>query len=256
MPLRIGSVSYLNSAPVNAGLDALPDAELSLAVPSALADQLAAGDLDAALIPVFEALKNPRYRIVPDVSISCRGSVQSVKLFCRRSIQDVRSVALDPSSRTSAALTRILLETRRGLRPDYKVGIDPNADAQLLIGDPALGYAGDFVDEIDLGQDWMRAAGLPFVFAVWAARPSAATPTLARLLQEAKRAGAEQIDEIARREAKRRGLPESTARFYLTRSIEYDLNHDHVAGLKWFAHLAAEIGLLEKAPDIDRMLIF
>lgn len=256
MPLRIGSVSYLNSAPVNAGLDRLPNAALSLAVPSALADQLAAGDLDAALIPVFEALKNPRYRIVPGVSISCRGSVQSVKLFCRRPIQDVRAVALDPSSRTSAALTRILLETGRGLRPDYKVGIDPDADAQLLIGDPALEYAGDSVHEIDLGQDWMRATGLPFVFAVWAARPSAATLELARLLQEAKRAGAERINEIVQREAKRRSLPESTARFYLTRSIEYNLNHDHVAGLKWFAYLAAEIGLLEKAPDIDRMLVF
>ena len=249
-------MSYLNSAPANAGLDRLPNAALSLAVPSALADQLAAGDLDAALIPVFEALKNPRYRIVPGVSISCRGSVQSVKLFCRKRIQDVRAVALDPSSRSSAALTRILLETGRGLYPDYKVGIDPDADAQLLIGDPALGYAGDYVQEIDLGREWMQATGLPFVFAVWAARPSAAAPTLARLLQEAKRAGAEQIGAIVQREAKRRNLPESTVRRYLTRSIEYDLNHDHVAGLKWFAYLAAEIGLLEKAPDIDQMLIF
>ena len=255
MPIKIGTVSYLNAAPVNEGLDSRADVVLSRAVPSALAEQLAAGELDAGLIPVFEALRNPQYRIVPDVSISCRGFVQSVRLMCRKPVRELQTVALDPSSRTSAALTRVLLETLCD-KLEYRVGIDPSADAQLLIGDPALNNIEEPHLDIDLGQLWLETTGLPFVFAVWAARPSAAAPELAQILQDAKRAGRERLDAVVERESKERNIPLSIVEYYLTRNIEYDLNHDHIAGLKWFAYLCAEIGLIEKAPDIDQMLIF
>ena len=259
MPLRIGTVSYLNAAPVNEGLDAVRGVQLIRRVPSRLADMMRAGELDAALVPVFEALERPLYRIVPGISISCRGPVQSVHLFCKTEPSRIRSVALDPSSRASAALARILLNARCAEPPTYRIGIDPEADAQLVIGDPALRRLAqprpEDACEMDLGEEWMRATGLPFVFAVWAVQPTAAAEAVAETLQEAKRRGQKRIQQIAQREAERRNLPEKLCRQYLMSRIEYDLDHDHAAGLKWFANLAAENGLIPAAPDIDRMIL-
>src|SRR5215207_2486610 len=179
MGIRIGAVNYLNTKPLICDLDQLaPDAELLLDLPSRLADRLATGDLDVALIPVIEYFRAGTYSIVPGVSIASRGPVLSVTLFSRVPWPDIRSVALDEGSRTSAALTQILLRKRYGVRPRVEqLLIDAPAesaatDAVLLIGDRAMkaclpGHPFAY----DLGQEWTDWTGLPFVYAIWAVRP-------------------------------------------------------------------------------------
>src|SRR2546423_1977704 len=143
--VRVGAVNYLNTKPLIYNLAALaPQAELSLDVPSRLADRLAAGDLDVALIPAVEYFRGDGYTVVPDIAIATRGPVLSVTLFSRVPWPEVRSVALDDGSRTSAALTQILLRKKHGLRPRFEqLPIDTPAedvatDAVLLIGDRAM----------------------------------------------------------------------------------------------------------------------
>src|SRR5437764_2765428 len=143
--IRIGAVNYLNTKPLICDLEELaPEVELVLDVPSRLADRLAAGELDVALIPVIEYFRAGCYSIVPDVAIATRGPVLSVTLFSRTPWAGVRRVALDAGSRTSAALTEVLLRKRYGVRPEV-MPLGPgqpaegaDADAVLLIGDRAM----------------------------------------------------------------------------------------------------------------------
>src|SRR2546429_420968 len=144
-PMRIGAVSYLNTKPLVYGLAQLaPRAELVFDLPSRLADQLAAGKLDVALIPSVEYFQNPAYAIVSDACMGCRGPVLSVKLLSRLPMDKIRTLALDEGSRTSVALVRILLQERFGLSPKlvpFPLGISPDkidADAVLMIGDRAM----------------------------------------------------------------------------------------------------------------------
>src|SRR5215207_6358715 len=178
MGIRIGAVNYLNTKPLICDLDQLaPDAELLLDLPSRLADRLAAGDLDVALIPVIEYFRAGSYSIVPDVSIATRGPVLSVTLFSRKPWAEIKSVALDDGSRTSAALTQILLRKRHGIAPAIqplpleREAEEIDTDAVLLIGDRAMrACLPGFDFAFDLGREWHDWTGLPFVYAVWAVR--------------------------------------------------------------------------------------
>ncbi len=116
--LRVGAVNYLNTKPLVYDFERLaPQAELVFDSPSRLADDLAAGRLDVALIPSIEFFHDPTYTIVSDACIACRGPVLSVKLFSRGPIESIRTLALDEGSRTSVALVRILLDERFGIAP-------------------------------------------------------------------------------------------------------------------------------------------
>ena len=116
--MRIGAVSYLNTKPLVYQLASLaPQAEVVFDLPSRLADELAAGKLDVALIPSVEYFQNPDYAIISDACIGCRGPVLSVKLLSRVPMEKIRTLALDEGSRTSVALVRILLKERFGLSP-------------------------------------------------------------------------------------------------------------------------------------------
>src|SRR5438477_12742908 len=144
-PIRVGAVNYLNTKPLIHDLERIaPEVELSLAVPSRLAVQLAEGDLDVALIPAIEYFRNRTYSIVPDISIASRGPVLSVTLFSRVPWPKIRRVALDEGSRTSAALTQVILRRRYGVHPEVLPLLidhsaeDVEADAVLLIGDRAM----------------------------------------------------------------------------------------------------------------------
>src|SRR3954467_6173355 len=145
LSVRVGAGNYLNPKPLIHDLAALaPQAVLTLDVPSRLADQLADGELDVALIPVIEYFPAGTYTIVPDVAIATHGPVLSVTLFSKVPWPEIKSVALDDGSRTSAALAQILLRKRYGVRPAVKpLPIDAPAegadtDAVLLIGDRAM----------------------------------------------------------------------------------------------------------------------
>ena len=170
--VRVGAVTYLNARPLIVALAEVdPRLEIVIDLPSRLADALAAGRLDVAMIPSIEYARHPGFSIVSDACIACDGPVRSVKLYGRVPVEDIHTLALDEGSRTSAALARILLKERFGVTPrllPLPIGAaldDAPADAVLLIGDRGMAPAGGAFEFVwDLGEEWSRWTGLPFVF--------------------------------------------------------------------------------------------
>src|SRR5439155_25023834 len=212
------------------GLELLaPEAELVLEVPSRLADLLAAEELEVALIPVIEYFRAGSYSIVPNIAIASRGPVLSVTLFSRTPWTAIRRVALDEGSRTSAALTQVLLRKKYGVHPEVvplpldRKAEDVDADAVLLIGDRAMhACLPGFRYAFDLGQEWHDWTGLPFVYAAWAVRAGVDLGPVLVALHEAKRRGCASIGPIAAREAPRLGLDAGFCRRYLANIIRFD----------------------------------
>lgn len=258
-PIRVGAVNYLNTKPLIEGLGTFaPHARLSLDLPSRLADRLASGDLDVALIPVVEYFRAGNYSIVPGVSIASRGPVLSVTLFSRVPWPEIRSVALDEGSRTSVALTRILLEKRHGIRPttvQLPLGVaadDMTTDAVLLIGDRAMkACLPGFDFAYDLGQEWFDWTGLPFVYAVWAVREGVDLRGVDRALRECRDYGLAKVGPIAQREALKLGMDPGFCRRYLSNILSFDLGPREQAGLKHFYNLAREAGLAPEGANLD-----
>ncbi len=249
--LRIGAVSYLNTKPLVYGLPQLcPEAELVFDYPSRLADDLASGRLDIALIPSIEFFQDPGYTIVSDACIACRGPVLSVKLFSRVALAEIRTLALDAGSRTSVALVRVLLKARFGIEPrleplpvDAKLA-DTQADAILLIGDRAMhSPEGRFVEVWDLGDQWCRWAELPFVFAMWTARAGRDFSEFAAALSAARDAGVANLEEIAAREAAPLALTEPQCLAYLRDNLHFQLGPREQRGLELFYRRAAAMNL-------------
>lgn len=256
--LRVGAVSYLNTKPLIWQFEQLaPQAELMLDFPSRLADRLAAGSLDVALIPSIEFFGDPGYTIVSDACIACRGPVMSVKLFSREPLEHIRTLALDEGSRTSVALVQILLNERFGLRPQLehlplgKSTRDTTADAVLLIGDRAMhSPGGPFAAVWDLGEQWRLWSGLPFVFAMWVARAGADLQGLESALSEARDRGLAQLDEIAAAEAAPLGLTERECVAYLRDNLYFYLGPNEQRGLELFYHRASALGLAPAGLDL------
>lgn len=256
--LRIGAVSFLNTKPLiypilNGELQT-EDIDLSVHVPSRLATLLRKNELDIGLIPIVEYFRandqGKGYRILPNISITSRGSVLSIRLFSRVPIQDIQQIALDTNSRSSVALLRILLTEKYKLSPTL-VSCDPSIDpaiveteAVLLIGDAALKNLGATKYSFDLGTAWHELTGLPFVYACWVARGEIELGDAPNLLLEAKDRGTTQITEIARIESKKLGLPENFCKDYLQHHIHYDLDDSAIAGLEHFYKLAVKNGLV------------
>ena len=256
--IRVGAVNYLNTKPLIEGLTSFSsEIELSLDLPSRLADRLAAGELDVGLIPVVEFFRAGSYSMIPHVSIASRGPVLSVTLFSKVPWGDIRSVALDEGSRTSVALTKILLG-RRSARPIHyePLPIDDTAaevgtHAVLLIGDRAMkACLPGFAFAYDLGQEWTDWTGLPMVFAVWAVRGGVVLGTAEAAFAKAKANGLAKAGIIAAREAKSLGLDPGYCRRYFTNILRYDLGPSELAGLRRFYELAAEAGLAPEGVDL------
>ena len=256
--VRLGAVGYLNARPLVYGLERAPRFELRFDIPSTCAALLHERAIDVGLIPSIEYLRGD-YRIVPDLAIASRGPVASVTLYARRAIADVRSIAMDTSSRTSVALTRVLCARLFGIEPAIEMhGPDLDAmlrrcDAALLIGDNALladaGSAGT-VDKIDLGDAWTTMTGLPFVYAFWAGPAGVLTASDVRALQQARDAGVERPAEIARRYFGDTPGREAVGERYLRDNIKYYLGREEQAGLELFYRYAAEVGIVPSAGEL------
>jgi len=257
--VRIGAVTYLNAKPLVYDLERLaPDVDLIFDLPSRLADRLASADLDVALVPVIEYLKAGNYALVPDIAIATRGPVLSVTLFSKVPWKEIRSVALDEGSRTSAALAQVIFRKRYDVQPKLQplpIDADPESvatDAVLLIGDRAMhACLAGHPHAYDLGEEWADWTGLPFVFAVWAVRPGVALDRVTAALHDAKRLGLANVGTIAEREAQRLNLGAGYCRRYLTNVIRYDLGPRELAGLKRFGAYAAELGLIPEGSIRD-----
>jgi predicted solute-binding protein len=243
--LRVGCVQYLNARPLIVPYDGAVVFEH----PARLADLLAAGEIDVALIPVFEALRQPDFPIADGVAIASRGPVYSVFLAYRGSLGEIRSISLDPASRTSNNLLRCLFEEFHGLRPSYETGGGSRLEEHrgiLLIGNQAIRFRQqpqpEGVRYLDFGEEWLARTGLPFVYAVWQIRPEVADPgAVAEALRAIKLAGLRRVREIGRLE---RDFDPAFAEHYLTTHIKFDLGVEEKAGLETFRRLLRKHGLL------------
>ena len=250
--IRVGAVGYLNARPLTWALGREPDRwQVRYDVPSVCARLLRDRHVDLGLIPSVEYLSAPDYQLVPGVGVCSRGAVGSVALFARTEIGDVRRLALDASSRTSVALTKVLCAKRFHIAPEFiPHGPDlgamlSTADAALLIGDPALetAAASHGARKIDLGSEWESMTGLPFVYAAWTGRGGAVSASEVSSLQGAQAEGVRALPEIAREYGG--GAVEKTARAtaYLRDNVRYGLGPEEAAGLQLFLDYAAELGL-------------
>ena len=249
-PLRLCSVDYLNSAPLVWGLLHGPPQDLfdlSFRVPSECADQVASGAADIGNIPAIE-MQRQNLKMVPGLGVAARGAVRSILLISKRPLAGIRTLAADSSSRTSVALTRIILSRRYGAEPelhphapDLDAMLD-RADAALIIGDPALRLDPASLPYLvaDLGQEWTDMTGLPMVFAVWAGHERHITPAVVGALIESCRFGRAHLDDIVKTDGAARGIPEELAREYLTRHIVNELGPREQEGLELYLRYARE----------------
>ena len=257
-PIRIGAVNYLNTKPLIHDLERLaPEATLSLDYPSRLADQMKRGELDVALIPVIEYFRAGSYRLVPNIAIASSGPVLSVTLFSRAPWGKIRKVALDEGSRTSAALTQVILRKKYNVKPEIvplpldRQAEQIDADAALLIGDRAMhACLPGFRFAYDLGEEWHDWTGLPFVYAAWAVRAGVDLGPTLDALYESKRLGRENVGAIAAREAPLLKLDAGFCRRYLTNIIRFDLGPRELAGLHHYYMLASELGLARRGGQV------
>lgn len=250
--LRVGSVPYLVGRPLDRGLGDEPGIHLRHAVPARLVEDLRAGALDVALVSSIELFRRPGYSYIDGIGVAGQSYVGSVQVFLRRPVQEVRSVAMDPSSRAAAALTRTLLSEREGGPPEFievEPGSDPRdveADGWLRIGDAALRET----LTIDLpswnpSEAWNRLTGLPFVFATWIIAPGVDIEPHLPAFAAARRRGRDSIPALAREAAAAWALPEAACHSYLAEECDYDPGPAMGPVLAEFRRRASRAGLCE-----------
>jgi len=257
--LRVGIVNYLNSKPLAWGFLKGHHSALftpSYHSPALVARLLEQGGLDIGLIPSIEVQRIPGLTVLPDLCIAADREVRSVLLVARTPVEEIRRVAVDHNSRTSAALVQILLAERYGLAPEYVTArpdverMLADCEAALLIGDPALKVRRDRYLILDLAAEWKTLTGLPFVFAVWAVRPEVDFPDLAFYFKSSLRYGLGSLDILVREAAAEVGLDSEEIRAYLTDNLHYLLRDPERRALDEFYRRAREHGLLPEAREL------
>lgn len=265
--LRISAISYLNTAPLmwdfehgtaGAGFD------ISYTIPSQCAAALKAGSADIGIIPAASYTTIPDLAILPGVAIASIRAVRSILLVSKVPLAQIRSVALDTSSMTSVALTKVLFAKWWGdgrefapMAPDIEKMLEKH-DAGLVIGDPALKIDRSRYVTYDLAEEWIRLTGKPFVFAFWAVRQAVANnfdriAGLAEIFQQSRDHGLQRdaLSYIAKHWAPKVGLTEIEVHDYLTRSIHYELDANCLQGMNLFFQYAAECGALPPTPELN-----
>ncbi len=251
---RIGSVPYLNARPLIYGIED----KVTLCTPARLAELMFRKQFYAGLVPVAEVLLHDQYDIVDGIAIASRGPVASVFLAHREPIEKLRRIAVDPASRTSVWLLRVLLKVGYHIEPEFYPRPSgaklSEHEAMMLIGDEAIWYAtrNGAQPVWDLGEAWAELTGLPFVFAAWAvqrgiAESVATGMSLPQMLREAKTSGLAQIEEIVQ------DATEATPEFlrgYYTRNVCYELGVTEKQGLSRFQQYLRDLGLIGKAHDL------
>jgi predicted solute-binding protein len=284
--LRISIVQYLNTAPLVWGFTNGPlrgKYDLSFTVPSQCAEQLRTGQADVAIIPAIEYQRIADLTILPDMAIASKRQVRSLLIIAKKPIEQVKSFALDRSSRSTQTLTRILCTEKWKIAPQFfesppdLTAMLQKADAALVIGDPALrivvriekdswpGTEGQTVCQAtplgivgpellyvyDVVSEWRSLTGLPAVLAVWAARRDVATPEVVADFLASRDFGMSRIAEISSDAASELELPQRTLESYLRDNIDFSLDEENRRGLElYFAH-AAKLGLIPQSKPID-----
>jgi chorismate dehydratase len=270
--LRVGRIPYINCYPVYGAIDAgivTLDAELVTGVPSALNEKMARGQLDVSVVSAIEyARASERYVLLPDLAISCDGPVRSVLLLSRLPAPELgaKRVMVSRSSMTSVALLELLFENVWHAKPEFvpgdaeltdvaRFGDEPH-DARLVIGDAALVLGAQrsvlsaprYPYVYDLGAEWKRWTGLPFVFAVWVAQRSTSVErafAVHATLIASRAWGLQHLDRLAERAADSSGVDTGVCREYLS-GLDYGLSYPHLAGLTDFFRRLVAVG---RVPD-------
>ena len=253
------AVSYLNTVPLVWGLQHSPDPELRetfdlhFALPSECADQLARGQADIGIVPVIEMARQG-LDYFPGTGIACHGPVRSILLISKVPFKEIRVLATDAGSRTSAMLAQVILAERFGVRP--QVFSHPadlaemlgKADAALLIGDAALRVDPALLpyETLDLGAEWIALTGLPMVFAVWAGRKEIIREAHGQVFLESLRYGLAHMDDMVAAEAAARQFSPDVVRRYLTHHIVFELGEKDYEGMRLY---------IEHALRLDRVMI-
>lgn len=257
MSFRLGVVSYLNCIHLYHSLLGSAEIEFIERLPADLTELLEAGEVDVALLPLFEYLRGVGEALVPGVSIASDGPVQSVALFLNKPLPEVRSIAADRGSRSSVALLRVLLKERYAIAPNLssrKAQLDTmlaSFDAALIIGDEALRAQrrGGFASVLDLGAEWTNWTHLPFVYAAWTTR-AGLTPAqcaeLTQMLNRARNEGMTRLERIAAEQRGRGGLDEHGILEYLTHNIQTEFSERHRLGAEEYGRYCVKHGLLPK----------
>src|SRR5581483_4629647 len=263
--MRISAISYLNTAPLMWDFEhglADPSFEISYTIPSQCALELQNGQADIGIIPAAAHATIPDLSILPGVAIASKKAVRSILLVSQKPLEQIHSIALDSSSLTSVALTRVLFEKFWGGSRSF-ISQSPNLelmlashDAALLIGDPALKVDRSRYYTWDLAEEWLRFTGKPFVFAFWAVRNQAAISSgldLAAVFQQSRDHGLEpdNLAKITDAWSARLNLPAHDLHAYLTSNIFYYLDDGCLDGLHLFYRYARECDVLPAAPELN-----
>lgn len=287
--LRISIVEFLNTAPLVWGFTNGPLAgkyDLTFEVPSQCAESMRRGDVDLAIIPAIEYQRINGLVALPDMAIAAKQIVRSLIVVSKRPIEKAKRIALDTSSRSTAALVRILSADHWGISPEF-VDAAPDAsemlqhaDAALVIGDPALRISlmmdalsnkapaadgeccqGDPEDMpvpgfetlyiYDIAHQWREMTGKPSVLAMWVGPRDKVTPDVVADFQASRKYGLEHVREIAESASQKLNLPHCALERYLTVNINYDLDADNLAGLRLYFEKAAAIGLIPAARPVE-----
>jgi chorismate dehydratase len=284
--LRISIVQYLNTAPLVWGFTNGPllgKYDLSFTVPSQCAEDLRCGRADIAIIPAIEYQRIPGLAILPDMAIASKNQVRSLLIVSRKPIEQVKTFALDSSSRSTQVLTRILCAEKWRITPQFSEALPDlpemlhKAEAALIIGDPALrislgiekeswqGSAGQTVCQAatlgitgselfyvyDVVAEWCTLTGLPAVLAVWAVRRELATRELTADFLASRDFGLSHIGEISHEASQDLELPQRTLESYLRDNIDFSLDAENRGSLELYFDYAAKLGLIPQARTIE-----
>jgi len=244
-PLRIGCVKYLNARPLIHGWPT----DVVLDHPSVLCPQLARAELDIALVSSFEFLRNPIYRIVNGISISSDGPVYSVVLAHIGEVSQIEQIELDPAAETSGNLLRCLL-SELNLRPRFAATSPPSpakGTARLLIGDQAIHFRQEHANEFqfwDLGEQWKKLVGLPFVYALWLVRPEVVDPkSITDRLRALRDSNLANIDDLVAHEIE---FDRNFCDRYYRKHLRFSFGEREKEGLRAFHQLCQKHELLPK----------
>jgi chorismate dehydratase len=256
---KVSVVKYLNAVPLVWGmLRGVQQGRYALefTTPAACADAVRLGKAELGTIPSIEYQRLERAEVLSGISIASKEEVKSILLLSKVPIEKIHTVAADNSSRTSAALLRILM------RKFYSrwVNVTPSApkpadmlkraDAALVIGDPALTYDGQVPEVYDLAAEWKKFTGLPFVFALWVGREEARIGKYRKDFEDSRDYGLAHIDAIAAEYAPKLNMQPAGVRAYLTQNVDYSLDEDNRKGLRLFYKLAREAGIIPVEKDL------
>jgi chorismate dehydratase len=255
------AVSYLNTVPLVWGLQHSGDLrevfDLRFALPSECADQLASGRADIGIVPVIEMARQG-LDYFPGTGIACHGPVRSILLISKVPFKEIRTLATDAGSRTSAMLSQVILAEKYGVRPQVfshpanLAEMLEKADAALLIGDAALRVDPATLpfETLDLGAEWVAMTGLPMVFAVWAGREEIIREPYGKIFLDSCRYGLAHMDEIVAAEAPARNFSPDVVRRYLTEHIVFELGEKDYEGMRLYIQHALRLDR-----DRDRVMI-